>query len=239
LEAVVKVGGSLGSDPRGLRSLMGVLARAARAHSILVVPGGWRFADTVREASRIFRLGDAAAHRMAILAMDQYGLLLRELAPECRGVQSLVEAEALAESGTLPILLPSELMLRLDPFKPSWSATSDSIAAFIAALVGASKLVLAKDVDGVFTAHPGTKGARLIKQISVRRLLGGEGRGCLDGYMPRILSKIPLETYVVNGKHPARLMMILSGRATVCTRIKASRPRTLQPFFGGRRRGHS
>src|SRR5215510_3527159 len=78
---VIKVGGSLGARPATLRRLMETLATAARRHWLVVVPGGGSFADEVRRTDRRVRLGDSAAHWMAILAMDQYAYLLARLAP--------------------------------------------------------------------------------------------------------------------------------------------------------------
>jgi len=76
IDAVVKVGGSLLADATQLDAVLDVLAAASRERRLLVVPGGGPFADAVREVDRQVRLPDAAAHWMAVLAMDQYGHVL-------------------------------------------------------------------------------------------------------------------------------------------------------------------
>lgn len=103
VDAVVKVGGRLGHD-EGLRGLCLRLGDLGRRHRLLVVPGGGAFADTVRDCDARFGLGDDAAHWMAILAMDQYGLLLGELIPGVRLTRSL---DAVAEAwGDAPVAEP-------------------------------------------------------------------------------------------------------------------------------------
>jgi aspartokinase-like uncharacterized kinase len=125
---VVKVGGGIGDD--ALPGLCAALGELGRRHALLVVPGGARFADAVRDADRRFGLSAEAAHRMAILGMEQFGWLLSELIPGTR------------------VLLPAGLPL--DELPASWHVTSDSIAAWVADRVGAERLVLLKAVDGLY-----------------------------------------------------------------------------------------
>src|SRR3989304_3959599 len=133
-----------------LDSIAGWRGRA----SILVVPGGGPFADLVRAEHHRLGLSESVAHRMAILAMDQYGLLLSDLASGALAVSSLAAVGAALGSGRLPSFLPSRSLLRRDPFDPSWDVTSDSIAAYIATLVKAKALLLLKDVDGILPRDP-------------------------------------------------------------------------------------
>jgi 5-(aminomethyl)-3-furanmethanol phosphate kinase len=137
---VVKVGGGVGDD--ALPDLCAALGELGRRHSLLVVPGGARFADAVRDADRRFGLSDAAAHRMAILGMEQFGWLLSELIPDAERSTDLTRIDA----GRTRVLLPSRLPLRDLP--ASWQVTSDSIAAWVAGRAGAGRLVLVKAVDG-------------------------------------------------------------------------------------------
>ncbi len=72
---VVKIGGSLALYPDKLKELCIRLSEAAKKHKMVVVPGGGEFADLVRNCDKRFNLSCKASHRMAILGMDQYGLL--------------------------------------------------------------------------------------------------------------------------------------------------------------------
>jgi aspartokinase-like uncharacterized kinase len=76
---VVKIGGSLEQAPE-LRNWLDMLIEDG-AGKVVVVPGGGLFADAVREAQARWKFDDGTAHRMAILAMEQYGCLLAALEP--------------------------------------------------------------------------------------------------------------------------------------------------------------
>ena len=216
---VVKVGGSLLEDRRHLARLCLELERLARVHKILAVPGGSIFADVVRDVDRTVHLSNIAAHRMAILAMDQFGLLLSDIARRARPVHTLTLARKHMSRGILPILLPSRLVLRWDRVRPSWDVTSDSITAYVAELLHARRLILATDVDGIFTADPKVnRKAKLMKQVSISQLLRWNKRTSIDRFLPRMLGS-GVDCYVVNGKHPDRVASILEGSAATYTRV--------------------
>jgi len=220
MEAVVKVGGSLAENPAVLRALCLELTRLAKKHGILIVPGGGRFADEVRECDRAFGLSSTIAHQMAILGMDQFGLLLSEIMPNSHTTYSLKEAKKLSEDERLPILLPSRLMLKEDPLWHSWDVTSDSIAAYVALKARAKKLILATDVDGIFSNNPKEDlNAELIGKMSISELLRWNKKTSVDKFLPKILSETHLSCYVVNGKYPKRIEDILENHETVCTKI--------------------
>ena len=65
---VVKLGGSVVRSPE-LRPWLDAIA--ASPAPVVVVPGGGALADEVRSCQAALGFGDAAAHRMALLAMDQ------------------------------------------------------------------------------------------------------------------------------------------------------------------------
>ncbi len=70
---VVKLGGSLSESGR-IASILKMIGRARVA--CVIVPGGGVFADTVRAAQAEHGFSQAVAHRMAILAMHQTGMML-------------------------------------------------------------------------------------------------------------------------------------------------------------------
>jgi len=217
---VIKVGGSLAEDSVNLITLCQELGALAKSHKMLIVPGGGKFADVVREFYHNFDLTDTVAHKMAILSMDQFGLFLSSITPNSQTSYVLEEARRLSSTGILPIILPSNLMLQKDPLNHSWDVTSDSIAAYIAGLLLAKKLILVTDVDGVFTEDPKKDpNARMIEKLSVNELLDWNKRTSVDKFLPRILLKTRLDCYVVNGKHPERIKAILKGEKTLYTQI--------------------
>jgi aspartokinase-like uncharacterized kinase len=220
MEAVIKVGGSLAETPSALKTLGMELSLFAKTHSIVVVPGGGRFADVVRDMYSQFNLSNALSHRMAILAMDQFGLVLSYLIPDCCFCNSLESAKYFSKKGKVVVFLPSKLLFQKNPFQPSWTVTSDSIAAYIGNRLAASKTIFVTDVDGIFTENPKKyKNAALLGKVSICELLARGVRTSVDEFLPKFLAEFPLECWVVNGFYPERIQAILSGEETIGTRI--------------------
>jgi 5-(aminomethyl)-3-furanmethanol phosphate kinase len=205
---VVKVGGGLGRD--ALRALCGTLGELGGRHPLLVVPGGAGFADAVREADRRFGLRAATAHRMAILGMEQFGWLLSELIPGAERSADLARVGA----GRTTVVLPAALSL--DALPASWRVTSDSIAAWVADRVGAGRLVLVKEVDGLYADWP-PRGEPLA-HLTVAELAALRPGG-VDAYLPTVLERASFETWVISGRDPERLVELLDRGTTAGTRI--------------------
>ena len=220
MDAVIKVGGSLAEDPEQLKVLCRKLSELAKKYSLIVMPGGGRFADVVRVFDVRFSLSSRISHRMAILAMDQFGLLLSDVMLDSRVFHRLEDAEALSEAGVAPIFLPSHLMFQEDPLENSWDVTSDSIAAYVASRVHANKLVLVTNVDGVFASDPKKHAnAKLLERLSAEKLLELNQRTSVDRYFPKLLLEVHMDCYVVNGEYPRRIEAILAGQHTTCTLV--------------------
>lgn len=144
----IKLGGSL-LDLEGLAgSLRRWLSSQAPADNVLLVGGG-PFVNYLRQADRRHGLGEEASHWLAIHAMDLNSRLLCVMMPEAELVDQLPYNTALV-AGRLRILLPFGMVQRLDarpdvpPLAHHWHVTSDSIAAWMAGIVGADELVLLK-----------------------------------------------------------------------------------------------
>ncbi len=215
-EAVLKIGGSL-SRGQSLAALCHEISRLGARHRLLVVPGGGDFADTVREHYRRYRLSETAAHAMALLAMDQYGWLLGDLIPNSAVVRDILSARETAASGRVPVLLPATLLIQTDPLPHSWQVTSDSIAAWIAGLTRASRLVLLKDVDGLLSGPPRGHMVEVLPVVSVGELMNQQGG--VDEYLAVLLESLDLETWVINGQLTQRLVELLDSGQTLGTRI--------------------
>jgi aspartokinase-like uncharacterized kinase len=223
VDAVVKVGGSLSEEPELLISLCAKLSVLAKNYGLVVVPGGGRFADVVRDSDERFNLSSSVSHRMAILGMDQFGMLLAQITPNSCATYSLEDARQFSETEAVPIFLPSRLLFREDPLKNSWDVTSDSIAAYVAGRLQAAKLVLVTDVDGIFTEDPAREEAFLIEGLSPEELLKLEKRTSVDRFLAKLLLEAPVDCYVVNGRHPERVEAVLAGQQVTCTLISAKK----------------
>ena len=148
ITTVVKLGGAvLAKGP------LAALGRIPCDGRTLIVPGGGPFADTVRAVDERLGLGDDAAHWAAILGMDQYAYAL---AAHVRGVKLVHQPRDLPradETPGLPVLAPYQWIRAVDPLPHSWDVTSDSIAAWVAGGVGATRLLLVKPVSDGAVDH--------------------------------------------------------------------------------------
>lgn len=138
LPLVVKLGGSLlrESAPQAL------LERLAPLAGVVLVPGGGAFADLVREVQPRLGLSESAAHRMAILAMEQTACAFHDLVPALRPARTLAGLGATGLGATL--WYPAALLIGHGEIAESWDITSDSLALWLAKALGAPRLVLVK-----------------------------------------------------------------------------------------------
>jgi 5-(aminomethyl)-3-furanmethanol phosphate kinase len=141
---VVRVGGGLLSGVENFEAVLAEISEASRHVPLLVVPGGGPFADAVREVDDLLGLPDEATHWMALLAMDQYAHLIASRLPTGRLVMRASDIDAALDERRIPVLAPYRWMREADPLPHSWDVTSDSISAWVAAQVGAGRLVLVK-----------------------------------------------------------------------------------------------
>jgi arsenate reductase (glutaredoxin) len=185
---VVKVGGSLVAHPDALGATLAAVESVARSHRLVVVPGGGPMADAVRAVDRAVGLPDDVAHWMAVMAMDQYAEAVSSQMSRGCVVHDRDGIGRALDAGSVPVLAPHAWLRQRDPLPHAWSVTSDSIAAWVAGEVGASRLVLVKApgatddlVDGYFerALRPGvrytiaTAGDRVALEDALTT--GGEG----------------------------------------------------------------
>ena len=171
---VVKIGGSLETAP-GLRALLALLADYGRSRAV-IVPGGGRFAERVRAEQRVTGMDDAAAHHLALRAMEQYGTVLCEMEPRLYAVAGTGEIGDVAEGHTVPVWSPTALLSTQEDIPASWQVTSDSLALWFADKINAEGLILVKSLPG------GTNDAQALA-VS----------GYLDAYFPQMMKKASLD----------------------------------------------
>ncbi|VVB93845.1 5-(aminomethyl)-3-furanmethanol phosphate kinase [uncultured archaeon] len=191
---VIKIGGSL--FHRGRELVREIIEYSnARDETILIVPGGSIFADTVRRISAT----EEAAHWMAVLAMEQYGYYLGN-----GNDVKLIDSLDIHGKGAF-ILLPYNLLKKNDELPHTWDVTSDTIAAWIAQKLGA-RFIKATDVDGIYM-----DGA-LKKELEASELVGKET--CVDAHLPHFLMENKMDCEIINGNCPGRLKNALENGVT-------------------------
>ena len=142
---VIKLGGSL-LGSAALLHWLSLLAKHGNG-KVVIVPGGSVFADAVRQAQNLSGVSDGLAHELALLAMDQFGLLLAGMQP---GLVTATSELEIAERGCqhrAVVWLPSQMVLADATVEQSWRMTSDSLSAWLANKLAADQLLLVKSVD--------------------------------------------------------------------------------------------
>ena len=144
---VLKLGGSLLSDDAWIDGFRRWLSGEEVAENVLVVGGG-RLADCVREIDRVSPLDVTEAHWFCIAAMAINGRNVAEQLGMGMTTATVLRASpARAEMAVLDVwrfLTEEEPRLAAEPLPAAWDVTSDSIAARVAELLRADELVLLK-----------------------------------------------------------------------------------------------
>lgn len=148
VHTVLKIGGGLLGKAGALDLAVEAVTAFRPGRRLVVVPGGGPFADAVRRMFKRARIGDDAAHWMAILGMDQYAHALAARIPQSSLVDTAAAVTEALYAGRVPVLAPYRWLRAADPLPHSWEVTSDSIAAWLAGALGARRLVLIKPTDG-------------------------------------------------------------------------------------------
>lgn len=139
---VVKLGGSLLGSPE-LPHWLETLIRISDG-KVVIVPGGGVFADAVREAQQHSGISDSVAHELALIAMDQFGILLAGMNAGLVTASSELEIAERGWQHRAIVWLPSKMVLADEGVPKNWQVTSDSLSAWLANKISAEQLILVK-----------------------------------------------------------------------------------------------
>lgn len=188
---VLKVGGSLAETGR-MPAVVQMIA--ATRVPVVIVPGGGPFADSIRALQPTMKFDDALAHRLAMLAMQQMGESIVAQNERFTAAHSLTEISDACRDGKVPVWAPLRMIVNDAAVPAGWSATSDSLAARLAELLGA-RLILLKSVDVASGAN--------IDDLATR--------GVVDPILPSIVARGGLSWSIFGPSDDARLRSILEG----------------------------
>ena len=174
----------------------------------LFVIGGGEFANLIRKYDNEIEFSEDVTHETAIDAMDILAKLLNDKLAFTDICYTIEEAIGISDLNKIPIMICSDIIKENEPFAHSWDVTSDSIAAYIASLLNA-KLLIATNVNGIYTKDPSLSGAELINEIDVNKLLTFD-ESSIDLMLPTLLIEYGLDCYVVNGEYPERVLSIMN-----------------------------
>ena len=162
---VIKLGGSLCYSRQLITCLKSI---SQLKTNVVIVPGGGVFADQVRMAQHDWQFDDVTAHAMALLAMQQMAWLFKSLQNDFRIAYSLTDIRKLIANNTV-IWAPNLTELDNAGIQSSWDITSDSLAAWLAVMLEASKLILVKSAR----IHPNSNFSQLAEQGIIDRGFNG------------------------------------------------------------------
>lgn len=191
---VVKLGGSLLGTPE-LQQWLAVLAEHSDGR-IVVVPGGGVFADAVRDHQQLGCYDDAAAHQMALLAMEQYALVMKSMQPAFSLAYSELEIAERSWQHRPIVWMPSRMALADEAIPMCWDVTSDSLAAWLAMKIAADRLVLVK--HEAIAEQP----------LPIRRLVG---EGLLDTAFERFSTALTCPIEIVGKSDYQAFIKALAG----------------------------
>ena len=177
---IIKLGGSLLNRPEWPASLTRWLKVQPKMRNILVVGGGLA-ADAVRAFDKAHVLDPLASHRAAVEAL---GLSLRMAAivlsqahiiTAIDATKGNISPESLEIFDVRPFMQREENRVDANRLPHDWSATSDSIAARVAQVYKANRLVLLK------SALP----------VCCNDWASAAGSGIVDSHFPQAVQEIP------------------------------------------------
>ena len=140
---VIKVGGSLFDLP-DLQDRLTRFLLSLDSKQIFLIPGGGATANVVRNWDRIHGLGEESAHWLALRSLSLNAHWLQLLLPDAQ------ISTDLREKGWRiidPFVFAQEDEGKQGALPHVWDATSDSVAARVAIVVGAARLVLLKSIN--------------------------------------------------------------------------------------------
>jgi aspartokinase-like uncharacterized kinase len=172
--AVWKLGGSLFDLPDLSRRLQALRAPLPLQH-ILLVPGGGAAADLVREWQAMHGLADDTVHELAIRAMEFNAHRLAAILTHSSLAEISRERIPVLSFGDAACPSIVEPFAHVFDLPRDWTVTSDSLAAWIAAVWSADELLLLKSRP----LEPG-----------VDAICAAE-RGWVDAYFPQIAGRVP------------------------------------------------
>jgi len=203
---VLKLSGHLIKHREVIIETLRELRSLSRIVKFVLIPGGSVFADFVRELQRSMSFSDELAHWLAIKAMEMYGVYIMNLDESNILVDTydLAETREAISRGKIPVLMPYRIIKALNELPHSWSVTSDSIAIYIARLLEASIVVLAKPVDGILDEK-----GNLVRRITITDLMRLD-TNIIDSHSTQLICRAKIPLVIYNMLKPYLLKLIVS-----------------------------
>lgn len=221
VDYVIKFGGSLLEDFDSCKRAVKVIEMLKETGlNFLIIPGGGPTDNTIETLDKTAHFVPDTHHRACARAQDQTGLMLCDSAFGKKFVpcEKFEEVNNAINNNLIPVLLPSYTIFAIDPFEKTWEITSDAMAAWYCWLIHGRELIILTNIDGVYPPDKINECDQLIKKITAYDLCK-LGHTAVDSCTAPFLMENRINAWVVNGKHPERLLSIVNGDDCIATRI--------------------
>ncbi len=208
------------------RNIMTILVSSGSAIAGKEVLGGSNIKDKSIRRQVYSSVGQPRLMRLYYNIFNDYGIncaqvlpTKRDFAPGAHRDNMINCYKGLLSEGVVPIANEDDTV----SVTKSMFTDNDELASLIAELIGADKLILLTDIDGVFTGNPEDESSELIEEVSYNQNLDayiqesvkgeGEGRGGMKSKLDvaQKSAKKDIPTYIVNGETENILLDIIDG----------------------------
>jgi hypothetical protein len=210
---VIKIGGSFinTENIQKLKEIVKIIEnKAAEEESIkfIIVNGGGKAADLVRQFDSTCKLAAKNSHFAAISAVELNAFLISDFFKEFSFFSQKLKLHS-----KINIFLPLAYYKNFDPLPNSWQVTSDTMALETAERVNAEKLIILKQKELVNHQFNSEKAEKLSES------------GLIDDYFPILFEEVKrnlagkMEAVIINANYPQRIKNYLINKNTKLTKI--------------------
>ncbi len=190
---VLKIGGSFinQTDLKELKIIIKAI-KDINNHKLIIVTGGGKAADFVRDYDNKVQLKDSSSHFAAIAAMELNSYLISDFFDDF----SFFSTDFIFSKKT-NIFLALDYYRKFDPLPHSWNVSSDSIALELSQRLKADNLFLIKQ--------------RTIKNNLTIKSRSAAADRLIDNYFPELYQELDgkLKTLIINTKSIKKLKMLI------------------------------
>lgn len=190
---VLKIGGSFINN-QNLINLKNIIkaVKTITDHKLIIVTGGGKAADLIRDYDRKIKLKDSSSHFAAIAAMELNSYLISDYFDSF----SFFSTDFIF-SKEINIFMPLNYYRKFDPLPHAWDVSSDSIALELSQRLKADNLFLIKQ--------------RTIKNNFKIKIESAADNKLIDNYFPKLYQdqNSNLKTIIINMKSIKNLEMLI------------------------------
>lgn len=215
MKIALSVGGSILDDPDYIKKLAFVLKKISKKNKLYIVAGGGKTARKYIDICRSFGANESFLDDVGIDATRLNARLLIAAIGNAYPKPANDFDEAIIAGKNFPVVV----MGGTHP-----GHTTDAVTAMLAERINADKLIIATNVDYVYTADPKKyRNAKVLKKLTADELIkitskigGGAGsKSVVDLLAARIIARSKIKTFVINGKNLSSLKNLVEGKKFV------------------------